>query len=260
MRIQRKIQIVAVLGAALAVTAQAEIAGVQFSAEMVSRGTDAPSASGKMYVGDGRMRIEMIQEGREIVRISDHHRRMEWILFPEQKSYLERSAPASAGDRSPAPIPAPSAENNPCDGLQGVTCRRAGEEDVSGRAAIKWEMTVTHEGQTLTGAPWIDVQRGLPLKYLMPNGQSMELKMVGTETIEGRGVEKWEMTTVAPNQQPMRTFQWYDPELKLSVREEFPGGNVRELDNIQIGAQPDHLFTVPAGYSRMEMPPAQSQQ
>ncbi len=253
MRIQTKSQIAALLGSVLAVTAQAEIAGVQFSAEMVSRGPDTPPSTGKMYVGDGRMRVEMMQEGREIVRINDQNRHIEWILFPDQKSYLERAAPE--GEDGPAPMPAPSAETNPCVGLQGVTCHRAGEEDVAGRPAIKWEMTVTHDGQTLSGAQWIDVQRGLPLKYLMPNGQSMELKMLGTETIDGRGVEKWEMTTAAPQQQPVQTFQWYDPELKLSVREEFPGGYVRELDNIQVGVQPDDLFTVPAGYSRMEMPP-----
>lgn len=258
MKMHKKMQVAALLGSVFAVMAQAEIAGVQFSAEMVSRGPDVPPSAGKMYVGDGRIRIEMMQEGREIVRINDQNRRIEWILFPDQKNYLERAA--LEGESSPSPMQPPSAEANPCEGLWGVACRRAGEEDVAGRSAIKWEMTVTHEGQTLSGAQWIDVQRGLPLKYLMPNGQSMELKMIGTETIDGRGVEKWEMTSVVPNQQPIQTFQWYDPELKLSVREEFPGGHVRELDNIQIGVQPDDLFTVPAGYSRMEMPPAQPRQ
>lgn len=258
MIIQKKMQVVALIGAAMTVTAQAEIAGVQFSAEMSSRGPEGPPSTGRMYVGDGRIRIEMTQEGHEIVRINDQKHRIEWILFPERKSYLERAAPA--GDSSPAAMVTPSAENNPCEGLQGVACRRAGEEDVAGRAAIKWEMTVTHEGKVLTGTQWLDVQRGLPLKYLMPNGQSMELKMIGAETIGGRGVEKWEMTTVVPDQPPLRTFQWYDPELKLSVREEFPGGNVRELDRIQIGPQPDDLFAIPAGYARMETPPAQQPQ
>ena len=63
------------------------------------------------------------------------------------------------------------------------------------------------------------------------------------------------MTTSVPNQQPMRTFQWYDAELELAVREEFPGGYVSELKNIHVGPQPDNLFVVPAGYERMQMPP-----
>jgi hypothetical protein len=88
----------------------------------------------------------------------------------------------------------------------------------------------------------------------MPNGETMELILVGQDTIDGRAVEKWEMTTTAPDQAPTKTLQWYDPQLKLAVREEFPGGFVRELTSIRIGEQPDHLFTVPAGYNRTEMP------
>ncbi|MBK1719929.1 hypothetical protein [Thiocystis violacea] len=253
MRIQKRLQWVAAGTVAFAVSAQAGIAGVPFSADMLSRGPNDQVTTGKMYVGESRMRIEMSQQGRDVIRINDQDKRMEWILFPDQKGYMERSV--AQGEEPPASMPTPSAETNPCEGLQGLNCRRVGEEDVGGRAAIKWEMTVTNEGQTLTGAQWIDVERGLPLKYQMPNGQSMELKMLGAESIGGRAAEKWRMTTTAPNQQPVETFQWYDPQLKLSVREEFPGGFVRELGNIQIGPQPDDLFRVPEGYSKMDAPP-----
>ena len=257
MSIQRQLQIVAVLGATLTVAAQAQTGGAQFSAEMVTRGPDAPPTTGRMSVGDGRVRIEMSQEGRQIVRISDHQRRMEWILFPEQKSYVEHAVPPGV-DAAASPAQ-PSAETNPCTGLQEVSCQRIGEESVAGRPAIKWEMSVTREGRTLTGTQWLDVERGLPLKYQMPNGQAMELKLLGQETYSGRVVEKWEMTTTLPNQPPMQSFQWYDPELKLAVREELPGGNVRELVNIQPGPQPDELFQVPSDYSRMTLPPAPQQ-
>jgi hypothetical protein len=239
------------LATSLATSAQAEIAGVQFSADMISQGPDGEAVTGKMFVGDGRMRMEMTQQGREIIRISDENRRMEWILFPDQQTYIEQGAPPGEAQ---APMPAPSAETNPCAGMPGLTCRRLGEESVGGRVAVKWEMEMTHEGQTLKGLQWIDAERGLPLKHEMPNGETMELALLGVETIEGRSVEKWEMTTTAPDQQPTRTFQWYDPQLKLSVREEFPGGFVRELKSIRVGEQPDHLFTVPAGYTRTEMP------
>ncbi len=92
------------------------------------------------------------------------------------------------------------------------------------------------------------------MKHLTPDGQTMELKLIGKETIEGRPAEKWELTTTAPNQQPNSTFQWYDPELKLAVREEFPGGYVSELKNVRVGPQADDLFTVPAGYTRKTLP------
>ncbi|EGV33740.1 hypothetical protein ThidrDRAFT_0429 [Thiorhodococcus drewsii AZ1] len=249
MSIRRTVQIAIFLSSAVMATAGAQIAGTQFSADMVSRGPDGQVSTGKMYVGDGRMRVEMNQQGKEVVRITDQTQGRELLLFPDRKGYMERDL---AADRQDSPA---SANADPCAGLDGVNCRKVGEEDVGGRAAVKWEMSVVRDGQTLTGVQWIDVERGLPLKYRMPNGQSMELRMVGKETIDGRAVEKWEMTSAAPNQQPVKTFQWYDPELKLSVREEFPGGYVRELDRIQVGDQPDALFDIPAGYSRMESPP-----
>lgn len=251
MKIQRTVQILILAGAALTLTAQAADT-VQFSADITTSGPDVPAATGKMFIGDGRVRIEMKQDGREVVRIHDQQRRVEWILFPADKRYLENAAPVSENS---APPPPPSAEDNPCAGLQDVTCQRIGSEQVGGRDAIKWEMTVTRDGKTLTGAQWLDVQRGLPVKYVMPNGQSMELTMLGTETLNGRDVEKWEMVVKVPEQAPLRTLQWYDPQLKLAVREQFPGDNVQALEHIQLGAQPDDLFRVPAEYTRMEPTP-----
>jgi hypothetical protein len=250
---QKQVVAAALLSAVVAVTGRADAAGAQFSADMVRRGPDGQVTSGKMYVGEGRTRMEMSQQGRDLVRINDQNRRMEWVLFPAEQSYLERGAP-TGGEQPPPPPGEPSAETDPCAGVPGMTCRRVGVEDVKGRPAVKWEMSVTQEGQTLTGAQWLDQERGMPLKSLAPDGQSMELEVLGQETVDGRSVEKWQMTTTVANQQPVRTFQWYDPELGLAVREEFPGGYVSELKNVRVGPQPDDLFSVPAGYTRMAMP------
>ncbi|MBK1693798.1 hypothetical protein CKO09_03455 [Chromatium weissei] len=255
MKIQRTMQILLLASTLLTFNTQAADT-VQFSADMVSSGPNAAATTGKMFIGDGRVRIEMKQDGRELVRIHDQQRRVEWILFPAEKRYLENAAPT--GDNRAPPSP-PSAEDNPCAGLQDVTCQRIGVEQVGGRDAIKWEMTVTRDGKTLTGAQWLDVQRGLPVKYVMPNGQSMELTLLETETRNGRDVEKWEMVVRIPDQAPLRTLQWYDPQLKLAVREEFPDGNVRALEHLQLGAQPDDLFRVPADYTRMEPAPSAAQ-
>ncbi|SDX49341.1 hypothetical protein SAMN05421644_10510 [Allochromatium warmingii] len=242
-------------GLLLASSAQAELAGVQFSADTISRGADGQTTTGKLYVGANRMRVELAHQGQNRVRIHDQTRQLEWMLLPEQQAYLERAVPlpnANSGQQ-----PTPSAETNPCQGIAELTCQRVGEETVAGRQAIKWEMTLTRDGQTLTGAQWLDVERGLPLKYQMPDGQAMELRLLGNETVAGRTVEKWQMTTSLPNAQPEHALQWYDPQLKLAVREEFPNGFVRELTNIQIGPQADALFSVPAGYHKLESPAPQ---
>jgi len=251
MKIQTGVVSAALLAVVMAAAGPARAAGgVQFAAEMVRQAPDGQVVGGKMFVGDARSRMEMSQQGREVVRISDQKRGMEWILFPAEQSYLERATPPGAA----TPPVAPSAEADPCVGLAGLTCRRLGTEEVNGRTAVKWEMSMVDKGQTLTAIQWLDQERGLPLKHLLPNGQTMELKLLGTETIEGRAAEKWQMTTVVPNQPPAVNLQWYDPELQLAVREEFPGGYVSELKAIRVGPQPDALFAVPAGYTKKAPP------
>lgn len=233
-------------------TAAAGPDGAAFSADMVRQGGGGQDSTGKMFVSGGRVRTEMEQGGRPVVRISDRERRVEWILFPDQHSYMERAgAPGGEGQSAAG---ADGTEKDPCAGIPGLVCRAIGQQDISGRPAVGWEMTSTAQGQTLKGEQWIDQERGVPLRQVMPNGQAMELTLVGNETLNGRAVEKWEMAVTAPGGESVRSFQWYDPELALAIREEFPGGVVSEMKNIRVGEQPDSLFTVPAGYQRITMP------
>ena len=57
-----------------------------------------------------------------------------------------------------------------------------------------------------------------------------------------------------PDGQTLATTEWYDPELQMAIKQEYPGGMVSELVGIRVGPQADENFTLPAGYSRMEMP------
>jgi hypothetical protein len=240
------------LGVLASAAVYAELAGKQFSAEMVQRGPSGQISSGKMYVGGDRMRTEMEHQGQQLVRITDDARGVEWVLFPNQQKYMERNlaaAPTGAGGPRPA-----EAAVDPCGGMPGLTCRKLGEETIAGRPAVKWEIVASHQGQPMKSIQWIDKVRGVPLRQEMPGGQTTALELVGTETLDGRQVEKWEVTSEQPGGTPNRTFQWYDPELQIAVRQEFPGGFVSELKNIRVGEQPDHLFTMPAGYERISVP------
>jgi len=241
---------IAALGVAVALSAPV-LADEEFSAEMVQRGADGQTTSAKMYVGDKRMRTEMSHQGQQVVRIVDQERGVEWILFPDRKSYMERQL-APEGQAMPAE---PTAED-PCAGMPGMTCRKLGEETVAGRPARKWEMIAAFQGKTVTSTQWIDKERGpaFVLRQETSNGQKMERAMLGTETIDGRAVEKWKIDMVQPGGQSMTTFEWYDPQLKLALKQEYPGGMVSEIKNVRIGTQPDQLFGVPAGYERMSMP------
>lgn len=244
MKALRKVLGFAIAGLALGV--HGPLLGADFSAEMVQRGPGIDTISGSMFVSGQQTRTEMTHQSRKIVRISDRQRGVEWMLFPDQRQYLERQMqPQGAPHGAPA---------DPCTGMTGVTCRKLGEENLAGRAAIKWEMIATHEGRTMKSTQWLDKERGVPLRQEFPDGRTTELRPAGTETLGGRPTEKWEMLTTEAGKPAVRTFQWYDPALELAVRQELPGGYVSELRNLQLGPQPAELFTIPAGYERIAMP------
>jgi hypothetical protein len=242
----------ATLGLAAVMSAQTAHADDEFSAEMVQRGADGKATTAKMYVGDKRMRTEMTHQGQQVVRIVDEARGVEWILFPDQKSYMERRLTQPGGQ----PMAAEPTAEDPCAGMPGMTCRKLGEETVAGRPVLKWEMVASFQGKTVTSTQWIDKDRGpaFVLRQETSNGQKMERVILGKETIDGRDVEKWKIDISQPGGQSVSTFEWYDPDLKLALKQEYPGGMVSEIKNVRVGKQPDQLFGVPAGYERMSMP------
>ncbi len=81
-------------------------------------------------------------------------------------------------------------------------------------------------------------------------------KKLGVESIGGRPTEKWEQIRTLQGQS-MRAVFWFDRKLRTPIRREFPGGYVGELRDIKEGPQPAHLFTVPQGYTKIDLPTQQ---
>jgi len=238
-----------VLGLAASLYAGGALAGAEFSAEMVQQGPQGKAPSGKMYVGEKRVRTEMSHQGQQVIRVTDENRGVEWVLLPDQKQYMERKLGGPPGGMQASAQPS---SEDPCGAVPGMTCRKLGEEEVGGRTAVKWEMVASQQGRTMKSTQWIDKDRGVPLRQEMPNGQVTELKFIAEEELNGRVVEKWEMVATMPDQQETRSFQWFDPELGLAIKQKFPEGMVSELTNIRVGKQPDELFNIPAGYERVD--------
>lgn len=233
-------------GVVTAVPVYAGFGTVEFSAEMRQSGPQGDSVS-KMYVGKDRMRMEMEQGGQKIVRIVDNDKQVEWILYPDQQSYMERKMPGGeAGGKSE--------DTNPCGAMPGATCENLGTETISGRPAVKWKVTFSHQGKVFQSTEWMDSERNVPLRSERGDGSRSEMTLVGQEQLGGRTVEKWEMKSSFPGKAPETSYQWFDPTLDLAVREEFPGGFVREMVNIRVGQQPDELFVVPPGYKQISIP------
>ena len=61
--------------------------------------------------------MEMSAQGQDLVRITDEKRKVEWLLFPDQKTYLERQAAPDQSGSSPQPRrPLPSIPALGCPG------------------------------------------------------------------------------------------------------------------------------------------------
>jgi hypothetical protein len=209
----------------------------EFSADVLQRGPQGMMSHSRMYVSGDRVREEVMDGGRRLVRIRDAGLGREWILHPAEYAYVE--VPVSQGN----PL-----GRNPCSGLPGATCEKLGDEEISGRPVTRFAIDVDVNGQTVRSEYWIDSDRGIALRERMPDGATTQWRLHSVDRIEGRYVEKWQVTTERRGEAPVMTFRWIDPELEIPVKEELPGGFVRELRQIRVGPQPDHLFTVPLGY------------
>jgi len=230
-------------------TAQAQQAKAEFSAETVESDMQGGEQTGKLYVGKDRIRTEIDINGQSLIQILDLNAQEALMINPEEKSFIRRKG---GGDGMMSTQKTDTA--SPCAGMQNITCEPAGKEEVYGRPAMKWEFTSKAGGQTGSMTIWLDEQRGIPTRQLMPDGSSIEMRMLGPDTVAGRKTEKWELTVTGPDGKSSKSYQWYDPVIEMNIREKGDNGYFRELRNIRPGKQPDSLFRVPAGYSEIEMP------
>lgn len=73
-------------------------------------------------------------------------------------------------------------------------------------------------------------------------------KKVGTETINGRSCDKWEMT----GKNGHKSTAWVDQKLYFPIHGQDSEGNVWDFTNIKEGAQDASLFVVPPGYRKFD--------
>ena len=239
--------------------AQSGQPAVQFSAEAVQNAPQAQPQVSRMYVGDGRVRTERTLNGEQAVEIIDMKRRTVVLILPQQGTYMMREEDAGTA-KSASNSDTQNPDAGPCAGVPGAQCRKLGTETIDGRETDKWEMVVNYNGNGTKALYWIDQERGLPLKQFWPDGTVSELRLLGREQVGGRDTEKWQTTITQSDGRTSKSLQWFDPELQIAIREQLPGGFLRELRNIQVGPQPDQLFEIPKGLSRVEAPAPPGQQ
>ena len=75
---------------------------------------------------------------------------------------------------------------------------------------------------------------------------------MGSEMINGRQMSKWEIVTVQDKTMSQPIYYWVDRRIQLVVQESYPGGFINQLNNIREAPQPNNLFTIPAGYRKID--------
>jgi dipeptidyl aminopeptidase/acylaminoacyl peptidase len=218
---------------------------VQFSADTVTSEPQRGTQTGRLYIGDGKVRTEMDMNGNTLIQIMDIDSQTAYMINTEQKTYIQHTATGAS-------MPPGVDQASPCAGMRGITCRNVGEELISQRQTVKWELTNPSAGDEEKLYYWIDKERNIPLRQLMPDGSRLETELTGTEKINGRTAEKWKMTASRPGSADQLSWRWYDPEIRMNIREEQPGGALREIRNVKVAPQPANLFNVPDGYRELD--------
>lgn len=220
----------------------------EFSAEAVQNIPGRPSMNVKMFISKNAVRTESVMNGNAVVEIVYPKDKRRILLNKNSKTYVEQKAQNNTFDK-PKKI-----SNSPCDNVFEATCKKIGKEKINGRSVIKWEMTVKRNGRDFKSLHWLDKKYNMPLREQLHDGTVSTMSMSGKEKINGRDTEKWEFSAVRPNGQKIISQQWYDPKLKMVIREVLPGGYVRELKNIKVTKQEKKLFKVPSDYKKENIP------
>jgi len=124
--------------------------------------TGPRDVTGQVYVGNGRIRMDMETAGHQTALITDFATKTTDILLIRQQMYIEHKIgqPGRGPDTMTQDLK-PYYPDHPCAADPGVTCKNIGVEEVSGRTCDHWE--VTDKQGSVTNL-WIDQKLHFPVK------------------------------------------------------------------------------------------------
>jgi hypothetical protein len=221
----------------------AEQKTVEFSAEAVISAPQQAARQTKLSVSEKAVRTETTVNGQSIIEIVYPEEGRAILINNSLRSYREKVFDQQSSKKN---------SDTPCDQISNAICEKLGTENIDGHDTEKWQIISENRGRKLRTLHWMDIKRKLALREFFPDGSVAELKMLKKEKLNGRNTEKWQRTLSRPNGKSTISYQWYDPALKIAIKEELPGGYIRELKNIVVSRQSDNLFSVPDDFVKME--------
>ena len=152
-------------------TAQAP-AMTQFSSDMQMKSAKGDNMSGKYYMGDRQMRMDMNQRGMNMSMITDLKNKKSYMLMVDQKMYMEHALNDQNMRQGPgARMPKFEPECDP----DHFTCKSAGTETVNGRLCEKWVYTAKDAGNEAENQTvWVDTKIHTPVRVVMGDGSQMD--------------------------------------------------------------------------------------
>jgi hypothetical protein len=175
------------------ISAVAALAQEDFSADYVDTATEkGQRTTARIYATKDKMRIEpqgpAAQGYAVILNFSNH---TTYSLMPEQRMYVEFPQNEGPAGRYTRELYRPSDVENSCTewlklpANRGGTCKKVGNETVSGRSTVKFEGT-NAKGET--GYAWVDRKIGFPIKWQEKN-------------------DTWELHNIKEGSQPASLFE-----------------------------------------------------
>jgi len=217
---------------------------IQFSANAVMSTPGRADVSTHLYYSSGRIRKEFFYYGEPVIQILDANKHISLMCFTDQQLCYENKSLEVIN------IGIESAVNSPCEESKALKCENLGEQELNKRQAIQWKIIVTEGEKKRISHLWLDSELKIPVKQTLFNGTSIELEWLGSEKLDNRDTEKWVQRIKLSSGETQESFQWFDKELKISIRESFTNGNSQELKHIVVENIPDKLFTIPVGYEK----------
>jgi len=205
-----------------------------------------PETSGKVVKSGQNMRLEFVSEGLQIIQILRPEIGAMYILDPAAHTYMEILGPA-------VPATATDAYTNPCPGqAAGPACQRIGNDTVNGITVERWLLSASPNNQP-TVLLW-DSTRRRALRQEFPDGSKMIMSFKAMRDLNDRRTEYWTTELSRPGQPVQAGDWWFDPQLRVVVRETLANGETRRLENIVIGAVDPAAFQIPQGWQKLDLP------
>ncbi len=220
------------------------VSAVQFSATAVMSSPDRADITSKIYFSPGKIRKEFFYYGEPVVQILNSKAQVSLMCFSEQKLCYGNTLLETID------VGISEAKKNPCSSLKNITCKRLGVETLNKREAVKWKLSRTQDEKTYVSYIWIDAEINIPVKNLENKKSSLELVWLGNEKLGDRPTQKWLEIDSSESGEPLERQQWFDEELKISIKQSYPNGSHQELKDIVIESLDSKLFEVPFGFEK----------